>query len=752
MMDHPRLIGEMRQIFLDALQGRGIVDKEAVERGALEIAQRTGDPETGEWTAGNLADILVDLAFASHFSDEEIDEHLNYARKLDLFRTLVRILTMEDASHETIKEALRNFCEVPQGSILIDPAESEGTRVALIDRFVSNQLPFIGVAKHYITLRDVDEILTRTYWNPRRHGLIGGKAAGMSLARRILLPKLEEQDPELARYVDIPDSYFLSSGVLADFMDHNGLEQFHLHKYALAEKIEEHYRAAMKSLESARFPDDQREQFRHLLSLAGEQPLIVRSSSLLEDNFGHAFSGKYDSVFLANQGDAESRLAAFEKALKQVLGSALAPAPILYRRDHNLLDFDEQMGILVQKVVGRRFGDYYFPAAAGVAFSYNAYNWTPRIRREDGLVRMVFGLGTHAIDRVAHDYPRMVPLSYPLLRPEIEPSRIRRYSQKQFDALNLRDGRVETIPLLDFLRSVDYPEAFAMVSLQEGDELKAPLFRHTDIEPEKAVITFENFLTKSPFVSLMRKILVRLAAAYGRPVDMEFAWDESKLYILQCRPLLVTENAGKIIVPDVAGEGVLFTTDHFVSNDAVLDIEYIVYVDPKAYARLDTAGEKLEIGRVVNRLNRILGTKRYGLFGPGRWGSNDINLGVRVGYQDINKTLVLGEVAFEEEGGAPEVSYGTHFFIDLVEASIISVAIFPDKHGTIFNEDFFMNTLNTLSDLAPDVAAFSRVVHVIHVPSVADGRYVQIYQDASSQRGVGFLAVPGEYAADGKKR
>src|SRR5208282_4572954 len=95
-----------------------------------------------------------------------------------------------------------------------------------------------------------------------------------------------------------------------------------------------------------------------------------------------------------------------------------SPRAILYRLDHKLLDFDERMSVLVQKVVGRQFNDYFFPTAAGVAFSQNVYAWTPRIVRADGLLRMVFGLGTRAVERIGPDYPRMVPLSHPPLRPE----------------------------------------------------------------------------------------------------------------------------------------------------------------------------------------------------------------------------------------------------------------------------------------------------------------------------------------------
>ena len=189
----------------------------------------------------------------------------------------------------------------------------------------------------------------------------------------------------------------------------------------------------------------------------------------------------------------------------------------------------------------------------------------------------------------------------------------------------------------------------------------------------------------------MKNILNRLQDAYSRPVDVEFAWDDDHLYILQCRSLATSKEIGDVHFPeDIPREQILFTNDKVVSNSIVEDIEYVVYVCPKAYEKLSTYEDKLSVGRIVGHLNQTLHDKRYALFGPGRWGSNDINLGVKVGYQDINRALILGEIAFEKAGYTPEVSYGTHFFNDLVEAQITPVAIFPDDADAIFKEDFLI--------------------------------------------------------------
>jgi len=744
MLQYPHLLDEIRSLFVSALHERGIVSLESIREEAerkLENEQKADDEDNiREYT-----NALIDIYFARCFSREEIENYINLARKKDAFEYLNKVVNTEGVTPYEIREALKDFCRIPQGNIHISPDEAEGVRVALINQFISNQLPFIGVSKNYITIRDIDEMIDHAVWSRRRTGRFGGKAAGMFLAYKIMLPRLSERDSELEQYIAIPESYYFSSGILSDFIDYNHFYSLHSRKYKSREEVEEEYAKMAPLLERASFPPDVVEDIRKLLEKTGEYPLILRSSSLLEDSFAYAFSGKYDSVFLANQGDLRTRLDEFIRALKRVFMSIFSPGAIMYRRDHELLDFDERMSVLVQKVVGRRFGDYFFPFAAGVAFSQNVYPWTPRIKKEEGLVRLVMGLGTRAVDRVAPDYPRMVPLSHPFLRPEVGTERIRKYSQKLIDVINLKTHSLETIPYIDLFRNFEHPDLYYTVSLDEGGHLSPPLFPGQKTNLSRSCITFDNFLAKTPFVSLMKKVLSMLEKAYGRPVEVEFAWEQGRLYILQCRSLPVRNQFGKVTVPKhVPKERVLFTNTQGISNSIIRDIEYVVYIDPKAYARLTTYEERLAIGRVVGRINRVFENVRYALFGPSRWGSNDTRFGVKVGYGDINCTLILGEVAFEEKGSTPEVSFGTHFFNDLVEARIIPVAIYPDEPGIIFNERFLLRSSNLLSELAPDLAGSESIVHVLHIPSNTGGRLLHAYQDGRSQRGIGFFALTDE--------
>jgi hypothetical protein len=735
----PELLPRMREAFLEVLQERGVATGEQLDALVADRMKDDGIQDT-EANRAEYRDALIDLLFASTLSPDEMENYVNLVRKRDKCQELGRVVASDHATSQTIWQALREFCDIPKGELYISPEDAEGIRVSLLSYYISGQLQFIGIAKNHVTIRDIDTVLRNTIGHVKYPGKLGGKAAGMIVAQKILLPILSERDPEFEARIAVPDTWYITSGVFSDFIDRNHFYDYHTHKYRDRDAIEEEYQRVGGLFEKAAFSPDIVEDFRLLIRQIGEQPIIVRSSSYLEDNFGLAFSGKYQSIFLANQGDEETRLAAFIGAVKTVLASMYGPDPIIYRRDHGLLDFNERMAMIVQKVVGRRFGDWFFPFAAGVMYSWNAWAWNPRIRKKDGLVRLVFGLGTRAVDRVGGDYPRMIPLSHPWMRPEVTADQIQRYSQKMVDAINLRTGALESVDFRTLAAETRHPDLHAAVSVSTDGEMRAPLSKLQELPAASLCLTFENFITKSPFVPLVKKVLATVQAAYGRPVDMEFAWDDEKLYILQCRSLSVRRETRPAVIPSgIAEQDRLFKTSQGISNAIIENIEYIVYVDPRAYDRIPTVAQKQKIGRAVGQLNYRLAGKRYALLGPGRWGSNDINLGVRVSYSDINTTKLLVEIAFAREGYTPEVSYGTHFFQDLVEADIAIMPLYPDAPGCMLGEEFLLGAENSLGKLDKGLRDLAEVIRVIHVPSARGGRMLHVYLDEEKQEGIGIF-------------
>jgi hypothetical protein len=736
---YPDLLPQMRSTFLEVLVERGAVTREALPGLAAEQMRVDGVQETEELRA-EYTDSLIDLLFANALSLEEAENWVNLVRKRDKCQELGRVVASDRSSPEAIWKALRDFCDIPKGELYISAEEAEGIRVSLLSNYISSQLPFIGIAKNHVTIRDIDAVLAHTIGHVAHPGKLGGKAAGMIVAQKILLPILTERDPELEKYITVPDTWYISSGVLSDFIDRNHFYGFHTHKYRDRDAIDEEYQRIGGLFESADFPPEVMEEFRSLIRQIGEHPIIVRSSSYLEDSFGLAFSGKYQSIFLANQGNEEQRLAAFIHGVKVVLTSMYGPDPIIYRRDHGLLDFNERMAMIVQKVVGRRFGDWFFPLAAGVMYSTNSWVWNPRIRKADGLVRLVFGLGTRAVDRVGGDYPRMIALSHPSLRPEVTADQVYKYSQKMVDAINLKTGGLETVGFRALAAETSHPDLFLAVSLAEDGGMRAPLFKTQDLPPSASCVTFDNLLTRSPFVRLVKKVLSNVQAAYGRPVDMEFAWDEDRLYILQCRSLSLRREVDRIILPtNVPDDDVLFITRSGLSTVNIPDIEYVVYVDPRAYDQLGTVEAKHRVGWAVGQINKRLSGRPYALLGPGRWGSNDINLGVRVSYADINNTRLLVEIAFARDGYTPEVSYGTHFFQDLVEADIAIMPLYPDTAGSMLKEELLLHSPNAIAEIDPALRDLAGVIHVLHVPAVSGGRLLHVLLDGEAQEGIGMF-------------
>jgi hypothetical protein len=725
--------------FLEVLEKRKIISRERLRDLAVEELRREALPDNEE-NRREYLEALADYFFATRLSPAEIENYINLARKREKSQTLSMVVNRDQATSMEIYKALREFCDIPMGEVYISPEEAIGIRVALISRFISSQLPFITLAKNHITIRDMDLILQKSLWSRKRPGRLGGKAAGMILAQKILLPLLEKHESELEEYIRVPETWYLNSGVFSEFLDRNNLYLFHTYKYKEREEIEKEFQHIEEKFRHATFSPEVVEDFRKILQEIGEHPIIIRSSSLLEDSFGLAFSGKYLSVFLTNQGDIESRLAEFIQGLKRVFTSTFGPDPILYRLDHGLLDYDERMAMVVQKVVGRRFGDYFFPFVSGVLFSHNVYAWNQKIKKEEGLGRLVFGLGTRAVDRVGSDYPRMVPLSHPLLRPEVTASQIKKYSQRMVDVLNLKKGCFETVDFRTLTGAIRHPDLFYAISIDKDGHLAPPHFRTQDLSQGEPCVTFENLLTRTPFVSLAKKILSKVEATYGRPVDMEFVWDGEKFFILQCRSLSTRKEMEKVNIPeDIPPDRILFATHAGLTNSIVENLEYVVYVDPRVYDNLPTFEAKMAVAQAVNALNKQLAGKNFALMGPGRWGSSDINLGVRVTYANINKAKLLMEIAFAKEGYTPEVSYGTHFFQDLVEADIAIVPLFPDDPQAVLNEPFLLHSPNLLAEIAPEAQACRDVVRVIHVPSVCGGQYLHVYLDMSTPKGLGFI-------------
>lgn len=692
------------------------------------------------------SDTLVDEAFriaAVHLSDEEIVVCIHKWIKQDRASFLVNVLENAHTSLAEVADALHRYRHATHGEIELSPAALKGLRVALVHRFLTGQLEFVNVAKNYVDIADFHELMQRIIYPAEGHGKIGGKGAGLFLAHKII--RRHGAEAGLGA-VQVPRTWYITSDGLYDFVHSNHLEDVLTHKYKDIEEIRQEYPDIIQVFKHSHFPPDIVKGLSVALDELGERPLIVRSSSLLEDRFGAAFSGKYKSLFLTNQGSKQERLSALTDAIAEVYASTFSPDPIEYRAERNLLDFQEGMAILIQEVVGTKVGNYFLPAFAGVAFSHNEFRWSPRIQREDGLARLVPGLGTRAVDRLGDDFPILCAPGQPGLRVNATPEEVVRYSPRYLDALNLATSRFETVEIAAFLRECggQMPGVEQLVSVYKDSHLRQPLLGQIDFERDDLAITFEGLLTRTPFIKQVRGLLTLLQEKLGTPADIEFASDGRQLYLLQCR----AQNPAKYCAPapiprDLPRERLVFTANRYVSNGHVPNITHIVYVDPEKYSRLDSLDQLVAVGRAVGRLNKLLPKRQFVLMGPGRWGSRgDIKLGVRVTYSDINNSALLVEIARKKGDYTPDLSFGTHFFQDLVEAAIRYLPLYPDEEGVVFNEPFLTRSGNILADLAPEYRGLTDTVHVIDVPRAADGQVLCVLMNADLDEAVGVLVPP----------
>lgn len=752
LSQYPILSNRIRHQMRKALYSRGIVRKEVfeeeVKRKAVEsqILEGIKDPLTEEsnevWMMRltRVKDSLTDFYFAYNLPYSEFED---LVRKVLAERGSVDSdfvwINPELAPQELLFEQAEMIETMPDSEREKYEARLQAIIAVLIRTMISDQLKYIKIARQWFTVEDLREINQRKIGG----GKIGGKAAGMLLAMRII--KETAPSPIRDRF-RLPSSYYLGSDVFYNFMSLNDLGTWNGQKYKTEEQMRADYPQLCEEFYKGQFPPEVIESLERIFIEAGERPLIVRSSSLLEDNFGTSFAGKYESIFLPNQGTKEARLSALTNAIARIYASVMNPDVLIYRHTKELADYDERVGILIQIVEGEQVGRYYFPHAAGVAFSRNLYRWSPQIKQDEGFLRLVCGLGTRAVDMLADDFPRLVALSHPRLHSSSDVRTIKRYSQQNLDAIDLRSNTFVTIPVQEALHT-DY-DPLRYIAQVEQDGYLAPIRSRLD-STDKLVITFDGLLSRTPFSKSMRAALTLLETHYGSPVDTEFTvkivnpYDQPDVQItlLQCRPQSHLHEAIEVQIPtDLEAENIIFSSQTMVPPGTVKDIQYILFVPSKGYFSLQSQAERTQLERAIGQLNSALKGHTFIAVGPGRWGTSTPDLGVHVAYSDIYNSRALVELAGEEVGASPEPSFGTHFFQDLMEANIYPLGVFLDEEDTIFNRDFFYNTPNRLSDFI--FIENPRVVAALKLIAVTDYRpnaRMDLIMDANKSRAIAFL-------------
>ncbi|MCL5987039.1 MAG: PEP/pyruvate-binding domain-containing protein [Actinobacteria bacterium] len=552
-------------------------------------------------------------------------------------------------------------------------------------------------------------------------GKIGGKATGMLLSRKIV----ENIIHRISARLEPHDSFYIGSDVYYTYIVQNDCW-----KLRLAQKSEADYFSAGKKLKqkilNGIFPDTTREQFKRMLEYYGQSPIVVRSSSLQEDSFENAFAGKYESVFCVNSGSLEERLNNFEKAVKQVYASTMNESALEYRLQRGLSKSDEQMAVLVQRVSGLRFDSVFMPCAAGVGYSYNSYRWHKDIDPVAGMVRLVMGLGTRAVERTGGDYPRIASLNKPQLTPLTSSNSKSRYSQHRIDFLDLEKNIFSSANLAELAQKL--PDWYRKIMFEHDYETER-LLREQGKYEQIIFSTCEGLIKMEDFIGTLKQLMSVIQKEYNYPVDIEFTCNFTEqgdflINLLQCRPLQVGGIGAKVTIPDIENGKIFFELSGGTMGGAVSQsIDIVIQVDPAGYYRLPYK-KKHTVARIIGRINQYFKDKEKAmmLLAPGRIGTTSPELGITISFAEISNFKVICEIYYKDAGYMPELSFGTHFFNDLVETGIFYASILEDDNTIKFKPDFLEDKKSILPDLwtgeKTDSSEFMNIIKVYDVSNM----------------------------------
>lgn len=575
---------------------------------------------------------------------------------------------------------------------------SEETEEQIIDSTMTKDKRLKNLVHRYFTPDDYFLLRSRMIGS----GAIGGKACGMVLARKIC----ETEIPEFTKHSEPHDSFYIGSDVFYTYIVSNDCWRLRIRQrtkegyFSAAGELREH-------LLTGQFPSNIREQFLNMLEYYGQSPIIVRSSSFLEDGFGNAFAGKYESVFCVNQGNPQERLEKFEQAVRQVYASTMDYSALEYRYQRGLADRDEQMAILVQRVSGSGFGDYFMPGAAGVGYSHSTYKWMPDMDSSAGMLRIVMGLGTKAVDRTSEDYPRLSNLDRPTATIYNSSTEQRhKYSQRNIDVLDCTQNTARELPLSQLLPVLPF---WYKKLLLEHDRDAEMLLQQRGIYRDVWFVSCQGLLANSAFTGLMQRILHTLENVYNNSVDIEYTvnMDETGDFVvnlLQCRPLYSSQKEQQVNLSKIKWKNIFFDiTDSSMGASVRRPIDVVIQVDPVLYYS-HPYNKKYDVVSAIHKIN-LHYRKHDGnilLLSPGRIGTSSPELGVPVAFGDISNFSIICEVADNRTGYMPELSYGSHMFQDLVEAEMVYCAIWNNQNTLAFCPEFLLDHPDRFPDICPE--------------------------------------------------
>jgi CheY-like chemotaxis protein len=511
-------------------------------------------------------------------------------------------------------------------------------------------------------------------------GSIGGKARGLAFLDS-LIKRNRLTDKYDGVVISIPRTVVLGTDVFDEFMEDNNLFEI-----ALSERSDKDILARFVK---ARLPFRIHEDLYAFISCINN-PIAVRSSSLLEDSHYQPFAGIYSTYMIPNiKFNERIMIEKLSEAIKSVYASAYFKDSKSYMAATlNMID-EEKMGIVLQEVTGRQYGDRFYPAISGVARSINFYPIAPE-KPEDGIANIAFGLGKYIVDggmglRFSPKYPKKI---LQLSTPELALSE----TQKTFYALDLKPESFtpnidDTVNLLK-LKIKDAEDDPALRLVASTFDYDSHQLKEGTLYPGKRIISFSQLLNHEtfPLAEILQKVLNIGQREMSKAVEIEFAVNldmpqgEPRIFsLLQIRPIAGRDQTIHLDPDKIRAEDSLLISNSALGNGIIKGIRDFVYVKPDVW----NASKSPEIALRLEKLNDtfLSEKKNYILVGPGRWGSSDPWLGIPVRWPQISASRVIVESGLENYRIDP--SQGTHFFQNLTSFRVGYFTINP------FNRDGF---------------------------------------------------------------
>lgn len=659
---------------------------------------------------------------------------------LDIFKSIVDSVVKEPSSGskpafmwhniqhatiETIIEQALTIEHMPLSERKQYEPQLIAAKVTLIRRMLSNRIPYISIAKEFFTIHDLLEI--------NRHrigrGLIGSKAAELLLANRILHNSV---DGDIRNAVGDIESIFIGSDVFYNFMMINNLMGWYDQKYKDDADMWQDYPRLEEEFAKGEIPQEIVDSLRDVLTNFNGAPFIVRSSSKLEDSFTHPFNSMYRSISLANQGTPEENLKSLLDAIRSIYASTFNPNALTYRKKNGLIDYTEEMAILIQKVPGRNSGPYYFPDISGIGGSKSPFKWKQDSLKDEGFLRFVVGLGNHATNRTGDDFPNIIELSDPNCRHTTFTSNEAQLTQKSMLVLNFKTNQPEILDVQDVL-SRNYTPLY-LVAQKSGTDGLQSMQRGEDTD--YYYVTCASLIRKTNFTRLMRDILMLLERTYGKPVLVEFTAMldlvdprsiNFKIQIHNCRPASTPDSFySSAAISNMEDRRMLFSSDLFIGNGLIQDIRYVVYVDPRYYQKL-YGRAKIEFCELLSDINQKLCDENFIFVSATRWGAME-NHGIPTEYRQIANAKALVELSGTSENTLSEPFCGTKFFQSIMESGIYSIITNADKTED-FDSSFFTDSLDLTEEFIGIPPKFKNCVRILSTKNWYGSRSLTIEMD-----------------------